>query len=168
MHLRSHGVWIMRITDFGSSPGALLPGPRNLSRVSDIYKHRDACARSGPGLICNQMVVDILSDAEVDRVFHALADSTRRDIVTRVIKHEQSVSALARHYAMTFAAVQKHVAVLERASLVTKQRRGREQIVHGDLTTLRKAARLLDAYEEIWRLRAHSIDEILKEDTRKE
>lgn len=114
------------------------------------------------------MVVDILSDAEVDRVFHALADSTRRDIVTRVIKHEQSVSALARHYAMTFAAVQKHVAVLERASLVTKQRRGREQIVHGDLTTLRKAARLLDAYEEIWRLRAHSIDEILKEDTRKE
>ncbi|SDD80131.1 transcriptional regulator, ArsR family [Sanguibacter gelidistatuariae] len=114
------------------------------------------------------MVVDTLSDAEVDRIFHALADATRRDIVTRVIHREQSVSMLAQHYAMSFAAVQKHVVVLERAALVTKERRGREQIVHGDRATLRKAARLLDAYEEIWRLRAQSIDEILAEDIREE
>jgi DNA-binding transcriptional ArsR family regulator len=77
------------------------------------------------------MVVRELQDDEMDRIFHALADATRRDIVVRVVQREQSVSALAESYAMSFAAVQKHVAVLERASLVVKERRGREQIVHG-------------------------------------
>ena len=110
------------------------------------------------------MVVGELSEADADRVFHALADATRRDIMTRVIRHAQSVSALARHYPTSFAAVQKHVAVLERASLVTKERRGREQVVHGDLTALRRAARLLDAYEELWRHRAGAIEDILNED----
>ncbi|MET4780654.1 DNA-binding transcriptional ArsR family regulator [Glaciihabitans sp. UYNi722] len=105
-----------------------------------------------------------MSDSDVDSIFHALADTTRRDIVTRVMAREQSVSDLAGAYAMSFAAVQKHVAVLERAMLITKDRRGREQIVHGDLNTLRKAARLLEAYEEIWRTRADRMDDILTED----
>jgi DNA-binding transcriptional ArsR family regulator len=112
------------------------------------------------------MVVQELTDTEVDGIFHALADATRRDIVTRVILGEQSISALARHYDMSFAAVQKHVAVLERASLVTKERNGREQIVRGGMTTLRKAARLLDAYDEIWRQRAEALEGILAEGTK--
>ena len=115
-------------------------------------------------IIYNQMVVEQLSDTEVDRIFQALADATRRDIVARVSAREQSVSDLARAYTMSFAAVQKHVAVLERAMLVTKVRRGREQIVHPDPAMLRKAAALLDAYEEIWRARAERIDQILAED----
>lgn len=110
------------------------------------------------------MVVDELAEADIDRVFHALADATRRDILARVIRDEQSVSALARLYPMSFAAVQKHVAVLERASLVSKQRRGREQLVHAEVTALQRAARLLDAYEEIWRHRASRIEQILTED----
>jgi DNA-binding transcriptional ArsR family regulator len=109
------------------------------------------------------MVVRELSNTEVDRIFQALADATRRDIVARAIHREQSVSALARHYVMSFAAVQKHVAVLERASLITKERRGREQIVHGNVETLRRAARLLDAYEEIWHQRADRIGELLSD-----
>jgi DNA-binding transcriptional ArsR family regulator len=112
----------------------------------------------------NQMVVYKLSEAEIDRIFQALADATRRDIVTRVISREQSVSDLAREYTMTFAAVQKHVAVLERAMLITKERRGREQIVHGDPTMLRRATRLLETYEEIWRARVQRIDQMLTED----
>jgi DNA-binding transcriptional ArsR family regulator len=106
----------------------------------------------------------VVGEAEVDRIFHALADATRRDIIGRVIREEQSVSGLARHYAMSFAAVQKHVAVLERAALVTKVRRGREQVVHADLTALRRVARLLDAYEELWRHRARGIAQLLSED----
>lgn len=105
-----------------------------------------------------------LSDTEVDRIFQALADATRRDIVARVTTREQSVSDLARAYTMSFAAVQKHVAVLERARLVTKERRGREQIVHPDPSMLRRAAQLLDSYEEIWRGRADRIDQLLAED----
>ncbi len=110
------------------------------------------------------MVVGQPSEAEADRIFHALADATRRDILARVIRTEQSVSALAQHYPMSFAAVQKHVAVLERAALVTKQRRGREQVVHGDVAALHRAARMLEAYEQIWRDRARGIEQILAED----
>ncbi|MFI5935245.1 ArsR/SmtB family transcription factor [Actinoplanes sp. NPDC051494] len=98
------------------------------------------------------------------RVFQALADGTRRDILRRVVRAEQSVSALAEHYPMSFAAVQRHVAVLERAALVVKQRRGREQVVHADLGTVRRAARLLDAYEELWRHRVRGIEQILSEE----
>ncbi|NJC24081.1 DNA-binding transcriptional ArsR family regulator [Arthrobacter pigmenti] len=109
------------------------------------------------------MVVDELSDSDVDRLFHALADATRRDIVARAITGEHSVSALAAHYAMSFAAVQKHVAVLERASLVSKEKRGREQIVRANLDAVRKARRLLDEYEKIWRQRVDRIADILAE-----
>ena len=97
----------------------------------------------------------------MDRVFAALADATRRDIVTRVLRQEASVSALARNYEMSFAAVQKHVAVLERAGLVRKERRGREQLVRGDVDTLRAAARLLGQYEELWRARIARMEEVL-------
>ncbi len=111
----------------------------------------------------NRMVVDVLESERVDRVFRALADVTRRDIVTRTLEGEHSVSALARHYPMSFAAVQKHVAVLEEAGLVTKRRRGREQLVSGDVETVRRAARLLDDLEGVWRSRTERMSEILAE-----
>jgi len=110
------------------------------------------------------MVVDQLSDAELDRLFQALADTTRRDIMRRVTVGEYSVTGLAALYAMSFAAVQKHVAVLERASLVTKEKRGREQIVRGNHDGLDKARRLLDEYEAIWRQRVARIADILTEE----
>jgi DNA-binding transcriptional ArsR family regulator len=103
----------------------------------------------------------MLTDPAADRIFHALADSTRRDVLARAILDEQSVSALAAHYEMSFAAVQKHVAVLERAMLVTKRRSGREQIVSGNASTLRTAAALLDAYEQLWIERANKIADVL-------
>lgn len=99
----------------------------------------------------------------VDRVFAALADRTRRDIVRRVLHEQESVSALARRYDMSFAAVQKHVAVLERAALVTKTTQGRERLVRGNVEAIRAAARLLDAYEEIWRGRIDRIHALLDE-----
>ena len=111
----------------------------------------------------NHMVVLQLNDDEVDRIFQALADATRRDILARA-RDGQSVSALARRYEMSFAAVQKHVAVLERAALVTKQRRGREQIVQGNEATLRTAAELLGAFEQIWIQRATQIAGILADE----
>ena len=101
---------------------------------------------------------------DADPVFAALADATRRDIVLRAISGREGVAELAAHYPMSFAAVQKHVAVLERASLVTKEKRGREQIVRGNRDGLQKARRLLDQYEMIWRQRADRIAEILGED----
>ena len=116
----------------------------------------------------NHMVVETSSEGEVDRLFQALADATRRDIVMRVLVSEYSVSGLAEQYAMSFAAVQKHVAVLERASLVTKEKRGREQIVRGQLDGVQRARRLLDHYESIWRQRVDRITDILAEDVGKQ
>lgn len=110
----------------------------------------------------NLVVVDQHDD--VDRVFAALADATRRDIVARVMQEEASVSALAERYAMSFAAVQKHVAVLERAGLVRKEPRGRERIVTGDVRTIRAAARLLDHFEEIWRGRLGRLEDLLSDE----
>jgi DNA-binding transcriptional ArsR family regulator len=97
----------------------------------------------------------------VDRIFHALADSTRRDIVRRVLDGEWSVSALAREYPMSFAAIQKHVAVLERAELVTKERRGREQLVHPNLRTVRRAAEVLERIEALWCERMERFEDVL-------
>jgi DNA-binding transcriptional ArsR family regulator len=112
----------------------------------------------------NHMVVSQLSNRDVDRVFRALADATRRDIFQRVMGSGLSVSTLANDYQMSFAAVQKHVSVLERAQLVSKERHGREQIVRGNVATLRRATALLDAFEEIWIGRATRIAEILGEE----
>ena len=111
------------------------------------------------------MVVDqLLSDAEVDRIFHALADATRRDIVRRALAGESSVSELARAYDMSFAAVQKHVAVLEGAGLVTKLPRGRERLVRGNPDRIRQAQALLGQYEQLWRARIDRMDALFAED----
>ena len=110
------------------------------------------------------MVVELLSPPETDRIFHALADGTRRDIVRTVLIEDRSVSALARRYPMSIAAVQKHVAVLEEAGLVTKQRRGRESLVKGDIECVRSARSALDAFEQLWRDRVAQMDQVLAED----
>jgi DNA-binding transcriptional ArsR family regulator len=97
------------------------------------------------------MVVDQLTEPEVDQLFHALADATRRDIVVRAAAGDLSVSALARCYPMSVTAIQKHVAVLESAGLVRRTRRGREQIVTTDPGSLASARGILDRLESMWR-----------------
>jgi len=96
-----------------------------------------------------------------DRLFGALADATRRDIVRRAIDGQEGIAELAGHYPMSFAAVQKHVAILERAGLVTKQRIGRRKVVRTNLEGLRVARRLLDQYEELWRGRIDRMSELI-------
>lgn len=114
------------------------------------------------------MVVDQaqqqLSDDEVDRIFRALADRTRRDIVRRTLLGEVTVSQLADRYAMSFAAVQKHVAVLAGAGLVSKHPHGRERLVRGNPETIRRAQQLLDQFEQVWRERMSRLDDLLADD----
>lgn len=105
-----------------------------------------------------------LSDDGVDALFQALADRTRRDIVRRVAGEGLSVSDLAADYDMSFAAVQKHVAVLERAGLVTKQRVGRHQIAHTEVGPLRTVRSMLAELEDLWVARVQRIDDLLAED----
>ena len=110
------------------------------------------------------MVVGSPEAEGADALFHALADPTRRDILAVVLHDEQSVSDLARRYPISFAAVHKHVGARERAELVTKPRRGREQRVRGNAATLRHAHRVLDDLEALWRGRMDRIGQVLAED----
>ncbi len=110
----------------------------------------------------NQMVVRSQSSADyLDRLFGALADATRRDILARVMEADASVSELAARYRMSFAAVQKHVAVLQRAHLVTKRKDGRAQRVAGNPEAVRRAYRLLERFEQIWQARIEGLDALL-------
>lgn len=105
-----------------------------------------------------------MTDAEIDRVFRALADVTRRDIIVRVLGGEpESVSMLASRYRMSFAAVQKHVAVLEEAGLVTKEARGRERLVRGNAARITEARKLLARLEALWMSRFSQIDALFDE-----
>ncbi|KKW62228.1 metalloregulator ArsR/SmtB family transcription factor [Mycolicibacterium elephantis] len=99
-----------------------------------------------------------------DAFFHALADRTRRDILRRVLAGEHSVTALAAKYDMSFAAVQKHVAVLEKAGLISKRREGREQLASGDVDAVRSVASMLTELEDVWRGRIARIDDLLSEE----
>jgi DNA-binding transcriptional ArsR family regulator len=96
-----------------------------------------------------------------DHVFAALADATRRDIVLRALTGQEGIAELARHYPMSFAAVQKHVAVLERAGLVTKERAGRRKVVRTNIEGLRLARGLLDQYEALWRGRIDRMTDLI-------
>jgi DNA-binding transcriptional ArsR family regulator len=98
-----------------------------------------------------------------DRIFGALSDATRRDIVRRAIDGKEGIAELAAHYPMSFAAVQKHVSILERAGLVSKQRSGRRKVVRTNLEGLRVARRLLDRYEELWRERVERMNQLISE-----
>lgn len=110
------------------------------------------------------VVYQELSDAEVDRMFRALADATRRDIVRRTLADTATVSGLAADYDMSFAAVQKHVAVLEEAGLVTKTPHGRERLVRANPDAITRAQALLDSFERVWRSRITRLDALLADD----
>ena len=110
------------------------------------------------------MVAHTLTDDDIDRLFKALADRTRRDILRRTLTAEASISELARDYDMSFAAMQKHVAVLEAADLVARSPRGRERIITGNPEAIRRAQQLLGHFEQLWRGRIDRLDALLAED----
>lgn len=107
--------------------------------------------------------VDGDDEDRADALFRALADRTRRDIMRRVLAGESSVSTLAEKYDMSFAAVQKHVSVLEKAGLLTKRRSGREQLARGDVDAVRSVASMLTELEQVWRGRIARIDELVSD-----
>jgi DNA-binding transcriptional ArsR family regulator len=104
--------------------------------------------------------------SHLDAVFGSLSDPTRRDILKKVSRQSMTVGEIARHYPLTFAAVAKHLDVLHRAKLISKERRGREQLVSITPDTLRAANRHLETYQQLWENRLDSLGRYLKTTTR--
>ncbi len=99
----------------------------------------------------------------VDAVFSSLADATRRDILSRVSKQPQSVGELAeQHQSLTFAAVAKHIKVLEEAELVIKERDGRYQIISVNPKAIKQASQVLQQYQAVWEARFNTLDSLLR------
>lgn len=115
-------------------------------------------------MVVHQDSTSPLTDDDVDRIFRALADATRRDIIRRTLVSEATVSQLAADYDMSFTAVQKHIAVLEGAGLVSKRAQGRERLVRGEPDRIRQAQRLLDHFEQIWRGRISRLDDLFADE----
>jgi len=126
-----------------------------------------ACKWNDSVLVFNHLVknrlVEYMASDRLSTTLFALSDPTRRDILRRAMDGEHSVSMLAGAYPMSFAAVQKHVALLEHVGLVVKERRGREQLVRSDIETIRFAQRLLDQFEVEWRSRLDRFANVLSE-----
>ena len=114
------------------------------------------------------VVSDLQREKQTDRLFFALSDATRRDIVTQTLDRERSVSQLGRLYPISLTAVQKHVEVLVEAGLVSKHRSGREQLVRGEVNRLRRAHELLDELETVWRARLERFEDVLNKTTGRE
>ena len=142
-----------------------MPGAARTDFTRSVAGHGDALTFTRTGVTYNQMVAQQeLSDDDVDRIFRALADATRRDILRRTVTDEQSVSALAADYDMSFAAVHKHVAVLEAARLIVKRAEGRERLVRADPAVIARAQHLLQRYQDLWRGRIDRIDALLAQE----
>src|SRR3954454_18585595 len=107
------------------------------------------------------MSMDGADEDRADAWFHARSDRTRRDILRRVLAGEHSVSTLAACYDMSLAAVQNHVAVLEKAGLLPKRRQGREALASGDVAAVRSVGAMLTELESLWRGRVSRIDELI-------
>jgi len=90
------------------------------------------------------------SAVRLDSIFHALSDATRRSILRDVAVAEKTVGEIARPYAMSLAAVSKHLKVLEQAELIARERRGSFQIVRLRAANLRPADDWLAYYETFW------------------
>ncbi|WP_317987782.1 ArsR/SmtB family transcription factor [Hyalangium gracile] len=140
------------------------PSPWDAATCPDqtAVQRRDLAKTNGRWLTYNHMVVHRQESEEtLNQIFRALADGTRRDILARSLTESLSVSELAARYEMSFAAVQKHVAVLERAGLIQKRANGREQLVSTNHARLQRASELLDYFESIWRQRMAQLDDVL-------
>lgn len=99
---------------------------------------------------------------QLDNIFASLSDPTRRDILSRVAHCELSVGELAAHYNLTFAAISKHLKVMERACLIVKRRDGKKQMVSLAPEALMSADEYLEQYRRMWQSRYDKLETLIQ------
>ncbi len=106
-------------------------------------------------------MLNCMVDHDLNRVFHALGDPTRRAILNRLAAGEANVSHLSRPFDLTLAAVSKHLGVLERAGLVTREARGRERVCRINPAALADARAWLEFHERFWTDRLEALEALV-------
>jgi DNA-binding transcriptional ArsR family regulator len=109
------------------------------------------------------MVKSLVAAPELDAVFHALADGTRRSILREIAVREKTVGEIAEPYAMSLAAVSKHLKVLERADLIVRDKRGSFQYIRTNAGPMKQAQKWLSYYEQFWSERLDRLEAAFKE-----
>ncbi|HMH70665.1 MAG TPA: winged helix-turn-helix domain-containing protein [Candidatus Saccharimonadales bacterium] len=99
--------------------------------------------------------------SDLDAAFSSLSDKTRRDILQQLTKGALTISQIAQQYDMSFAAVAKHLLILEKSGLITKQRRGREQIVRLNAKNLIPVTSYLQSYSAFWESQFDSLEKFI-------
>ena len=108
-----------------------------------------------------------LQASQLDTVFHALGDATRRAMLRDLAGGERSVGELAQPYAMSLAAASKHIKALEQAGLIVREVRGRTHLCRLDPGPLASAHEWLGVYERFWTGRLDLLERLLREDDAK-
>jgi DNA-binding transcriptional ArsR family regulator len=112
--------------------------------------------------IFNHMVE--LSSPQLDNVFHALGDATRRKMLRELTAGERTVGQLAEPFAISLAAASKHIKVLESAGMIRREVRGRTHLCSLDPGPLASAHEWLNFYEHFWTSRLDVLDRLLREE----
>ena len=107
--------------------------------------------------------MDTAETYDLDRIFHALADPTRRTILHQIAEGEHTVSAIARPHDLTFAAISKHLKVLEGARLVDKRKDRSFQMISLNPEALKSAGQWLSDYQKFWTLRLDALKSLLEQ-----
>jgi DNA-binding transcriptional ArsR family regulator len=148
----------VRIQLSGAGGKQVLDGSTNGNSTNWLTISRDS-------LIFNYMVE--LDLPRLDSIFHALGDSTRRQMLRQLTEGERTVSQLAEPFAMSLAAASKHIKALESAGLVRRDVRGRAHFVQLDAQALAGAFEWLKYYERFWTSRLDVLERLLREEARK-
>jgi DNA-binding transcriptional ArsR family regulator len=105
-----------------------------------------------------------LQTPQMNSVFHALGDATRRTMLRDLARGERTVSELAEPFAMSLAAASKHIRVLEHAGLIRREVRGRTHICRLDPGPLASAHEWLSFYEHFWTSRLDELERLLRDE----
>jgi len=99
---------------------------------------------------------------QLDTVFHALGDPTRRDMLRALAEGERTVGELAEPFAMSLAAASKHVKALEQAGLIRREIRGRTHLCRLNAAPLAAAHGWLAHYQRFWTARLDALEALLR------
>ncbi len=103
-----------------------------------------------------------MNESQLDQIFGALSDATRRGMLAQLALGEANISALAAPYDISQPAASKHLRVLERAGLIHRRREGRDHYIGVNPAAVERAQNWIAYYSQFWKQQFDAVDDFLK------